>query len=159
MLKKVAPAKASVLLLGESGTGKTLVARIIHEMSARADGPFVKINCAALPENLLESELFGHARGAFTGATDEKPGRFEEADGGTIFLDEIAEMPIALQAKLLRFLQDKEFERLGSSKTCKVDVRIIAATNQNLRFWWTISNSVKISTTGSTCSPAFASLA
>ena len=132
LLKKVAPAKASVLLLGESGTGKTLVARIIHEMSARADGPFVKINCAALPENLLESELFGHARGAFTGATDEKPGRFEEADGGTIFLDEITEMPVGLQAKLLRFLQDKEFERLGSPKTLKVDVRIIAATNQNL---------------------------
>ncbi|MCF8032314.1 MAG: sigma 54-interacting transcriptional regulator [Desulfarculaceae bacterium] len=131
-LAKVAPAKASVLLLGESGTGKTLVARIIHEMSARADGPFVKINCAALPENLLESELFGHAKGAFTGATEEKPGRFEQADGGTIFLDEIAEMPISLQAKLLRFLQDKEFERLGSPKTHKVDVRIIAATNQNL---------------------------
>lgn len=132
MLKKVAPAKASVLLLGESGTGKTLVARIIHEMSARADGPFVKINCAALPENLLESELFGHAKGAFTGATEEKPGRFEEADGGTVFLDEIAETPISLQAKLLRFLQDKEFERLGSPKTRKVNVRIIAATNQNL---------------------------
>ena len=132
MLKKVAPAKASVLLLGESGTGKTLVARIIHEMSDRADGPFVKINCAALPENLLESELFGHAKGAFTGAVEEKPGRFEEADGGTIFLDEIAEMPIGLQAKLLRFLQDKEFERLGSPITRKVDVRIIAATNQNL---------------------------
>ncbi|MEW5911098.1 MAG: sigma 54-interacting transcriptional regulator [Thermodesulfobacteriota bacterium] len=132
MLHKVAPAKASVLLLGESGTGKTLVARIIHEMSARADGPFVKINCAAVPENLLESELFGYARGAFTGATEGKPGRFEEADGGTIFLDEVAEMPVALQAKLLRFLQDKEFERLGSPKTRKVDVRIIAATNQNL---------------------------
>lgn len=132
MLKKVAPAKAGVLLLGESGTGKTLVARIIHEMSTRADGPFVKINCAALPENLLESELFGHAKGAFTGATDEKPGRFEQADGGTIFLDEIAEMPVSLQAKLLRFLQDKEFERLGSPKTRKVDVRIIAATNQDL---------------------------
>ena len=132
LLGKVAPAKASVLLLGESGTGKTLVARIIHEMSNRADGPFVKINCAALPENLLESELFGHAKGAFTGAIEEKPGRFEEADGGTIFLDEIAEMPVALQAKLLRFLQDKEFERLGSPKTHKVDVRIIAATNQNL---------------------------
>lgn len=132
LLGKVAPAKASVLLLGESGTGKTLVARIIHEMSKRADGPFVKINCAALPENLLESELFGHTKGAFTGATEEKPGRFENADGGTIFLDEIAEMPVALQAKLLRFLQDKEFERLGSPKTHKVDVRIIAATNQDL---------------------------
>jgi Nif-specific regulatory protein len=132
MVSKVAPAKASVLLLGESGTGKTLVARVIHELSARADGPFVKINCAALPENLLESELFGHAKGAFTGATEAKPGRFEEADGGTIFLDEIAEMPFGLQAKLLRFLQDKEFERLGSTETRKVDVRIIAATNQPL---------------------------
>jgi Nif-specific regulatory protein len=132
MLQKVAPAKASVLLLGESGTGKTLVARIIHEISTRADGPFVKINCAALPENLLESELFGHAKGAFTGAVEDKAGRFEEADSGTIFLDEIAEMPVGLQAKLLRFLQDKEFERLGSPKTKKVDVRIIAATNQNL---------------------------
>ena len=132
MLTKVAPAKASVLLLGESGTGKTLVARIIHEMSAWADGPFVKINCASLPENLLESELFGHSKGAFTGASEDKPGRFEEADGGTIFLDEIAEMPVGLQAKLLRFLQEKEFERLGSTKTLKVEVRIIAATNQDL---------------------------
>ncbi|MGD8562024.1 MAG: sigma 54-interacting transcriptional regulator [Desulfarculaceae bacterium] len=132
MFKRVAPAKASVLLLGESGTGKTLVARIIHEMSKQADGPFVKINCATLPENLLESELFGHTRGAFTGAAEDRPGRFEEADGGTVFLDEITEMPIGLQAKLLRFLQDKEFERLGSGKTIKVDVRIIAATNQNL---------------------------
>ena len=132
MVRKVAPSKASVLLLGESGTGKTLVARIIHEISNRTDGPFVKINCAALPETLLESELFGHERGAYTGATESKPGRFEEADGGTILLDEIAEMPVALQAKLLRVLQDKEFERLGSTTTLRVDVRIIAATNQDL---------------------------
>lgn len=132
LLAKVAPAKASVLLLGESGTGKTLVARIIHELSRRAEGPFVKINCAALPESLLESELFGHEKGAFTGATESRAGRFEEADGGTVFLDEIAEMAPGLQAKLLRFLQDHEFERLGSGRTRKVDVRIIAATNQDL---------------------------
>ncbi|NTV43082.1 MAG: sigma 54-interacting transcriptional regulator, partial [Syntrophobacteraceae bacterium] len=132
LIKKVAPSKASVLLLGESGTGKTLIARIIHELSTRAKFPFVKINCASLPENLLESELFGHERGAFTGAAKAKPGRFEEADGGTIFLDEIGELPHSLQAKLLRFLQEHEFERLGSSKTRKVDVRIIAATNRDL---------------------------
>ncbi|MCB2187196.1 MAG: sigma 54-interacting transcriptional regulator [Deltaproteobacteria bacterium] len=132
MIAKVAPSKASVLLMGESGTGKTLVARVIHELSSRADGPFVKVNCAALPETLLESELFGHERGAFTGASETKPGRCEEADGGAIFLDEIAEMPLGLQAKLLRFLQEREFERLGSTKTRKVDVRIIAATNQDL---------------------------
>ncbi len=132
LIKKVSPSKASVLLLGESGTGKTLIARIIHELSTRAKFPFVKINCASLPENLLESELFGHERGAFTGAAKAKPGRFEEADGGTIFLDEIGELPHSLQAKLLRFLQEHEFERLGSSKTRKVDVRIIAATNRDL---------------------------
>ncbi len=132
LVKKVAPAKASVLLLGESGTGKTLVARVIHTLSSRAAAPFVKINCAALPENLLESELFGHERGAFTGATSAKSGRVEEAHGGSIFLDEVAELTLPLQAKLLRFLQDREFERLGSTKTRKVDVRIIAATNADL---------------------------
>lgn len=132
LIIKVAPSRASVLLLGESGTGKTLIARIIHELSNRAKFPFVKINCASLPENLLESELFGHEKGAFTGAATAKPGRFEEADGGTIFLDEIGELPHSLQAKLLRFLQEHEFERLGSSKTRKVDVRIIAATNRDL---------------------------
>ena len=132
MLRKVAPSKASVLLLGESGTGKTLLARIIHELSNRAKYPFVKVNCASLPENLLESELFGYERGAFTGATRSKAGRFEEADGGTIFLDEIGELTLSLQSKLLRFLQEREFERLGSTRTRKVDVRIIAATNRDL---------------------------
>lgn len=132
LIKKVAPSKASVLLLGESGTGKTLVARIIHELSNRSKYPFVKINCASLPENLLESELFGHEKGAFTGAMKAKAGRFEEADGGTIFLDEIGELSLPLQAKLLRFLQEREFERLGSTKTRKVDVRIITATNRDL---------------------------
>ncbi|NLI83400.1 MAG: nif-specific transcriptional activator NifA [Deltaproteobacteria bacterium] len=132
LIRRVAPSKALVLLLGESGTGKTLIARIIHELSNRTKFPFVKINCASLPENLLESELFGHEKGAFTGAAKAKPGRFEEADGGTIFLDEIGELPYSLQAKLLRFLQEREFERLGSSRTRKVDVRIIAATNRDL---------------------------
>ena len=132
LIKKVAPSKASVLLLGESGTGKTLIARLIHELSNRAKFPFVKINCASLPENLLESELFGHEKGAFTGAVKAKAGRFEEAEGGTIFLDEIGELSLALQVKILRFLQEREFERLGSTRTKKVDVRVIAATNRVL---------------------------
>lgn len=132
LIRKVAPTKATVLLLGESGTGKTLVAQIIHELSARHRFPFIKINSASLPENLLESELFGHEKGAFTGATDTKRGRVEEADGGTLFLDEIGEVSMQLQAKLLRFLQDKEFERIGNPKTRKVDVRIVAATNIDL---------------------------
>lgn len=131
-VRKVAPSRASVLLLGESGTGKTLIAQIVHNLSTRSDHAFVKINCAALPEPLLESELFGYDKGAFTGATRSRPGRFEEADNGTVFLDEVAELSLPLQAKLLRFLQDREFERLGSTKTRKVDVRIIAATNTDL---------------------------
>jgi len=132
MIERVAPTRATVLLLGESGTGKTLVARIIHDLSDRAQRPFVKVNCAAIPENLLESELFGHEKGAFTGATASRPGRFEEAHGGTIFLDEIGELPLPLQSKLLRVLQEREMERLGSNATRKVDVRIISATNRDL---------------------------
>jgi Nif-specific regulatory protein len=131
-IEKVAPSKASVLLLGESGTGKTLVAKILHELSTRSGSPFVKINCASLPENLLESELFGYEKGAFTGALKSKAGRVEEADGGTIFMDEIGELTLPLQAKLLRFLQEKEFERLGGTNTHKVDVRVLAATNRDL---------------------------
>ena len=132
-IEKVAPSRATVLLLGESGTGKELVARAIHEASPRKDAAFVKVNCAALPENLLEAELLGHDKGAFTGASGSKPGRFEMADGGTIFLDEIGEMPILLQAKLLRVIQERQFERLGGINTITVDVRIIAATNIDLQ--------------------------
>ena len=131
-IRKVAPSKASVLLLGESGTGKTLVAQIIHELSTRSRAPFVKINCASLPENLLESELFGYEKGAFTGANKSKLGRVEEADGGTLFLDEVGELTLPLQAKLLRFIQEREFERRGGAVTKKVDVRVIAATNKDL---------------------------
>ncbi len=129
---RLADSTMSVLIEGESGTGKELIAHFIHNRSARADKPFVKINCAALPEELLESELFGHIKGAFTGATRDRQGRFELADGGTIFLDEVAEISPAIQAKLLRVIQSKEFERVGESVTRKVDVRIIAATNRDL---------------------------
>jgi Nif-specific regulatory protein len=132
IIAKVASSKVTVLLLGESGTGKELVARAIHEGGNRKDQPFIKVNCAALPETLLESELFGHERGAFTGAHAVRPGRFELADCGTIFLDEIGEMPLSLQAKMLRVLQEKQFERIGGSKTFTVDVRIVAATNVSL---------------------------
>ena len=128
----VAPTEASVLILGESGTGKELIANALHQGSNRTDKRFIKVNCAALPETLLESELFGHEKGAFTGAVGRRPGRFELADGGTIFLDEIAEMTLATQAKLLRVLQEREFEPLGSTKTVKVDIRIIAASNKIL---------------------------
>ncbi|MCK6557700.1 sigma-54-dependent Fis family transcriptional regulator [candidate division KSB1 bacterium] len=129
---RVAESSISVLIEGESGTGKELVAQLIYQKSPRAGRPFVKINCAALPENLLESELFGHVKGAFTGAVKDRQGRFAMADGGTIFLDEIAELSPTIQAKLLRVLQSKEFERVGESKTTQVDVRVIAATNKNL---------------------------
>ena len=121
-----------MLLRGESGTGKELIAKAIHEMSARANGPFIKINCAALPESVLESELFGHEKGAFTGAIASRKGRFELADKGTLFLDEIGEISAAFQAKLLRVLQEQEFERVGGNQTIKVNVRIVAATNRNL---------------------------
>ena len=132
LAKRVADSDLSVLLEGESGTGKELFAQLIHDESGRVNEPFIKINCAAIPDNLLESELFGHVKGAFSGAVKDRKGRFEMADGGTVFLDEIAEMAPALQAKLLRFLQQKEFEPVGSGITRKVDVRIIAATNINL---------------------------
>jgi Nif-specific regulatory protein len=129
---KVAPSQATVLLLGESGTGKELIARATHQESPRREKPFIKVNCAALPENLLESELLGHEKGAFTGAIFAKKGRFELAHTGTLFLDEIAELSLSLQAKLLRVLQEQEFERLGGTKTIEVDVRVIAATNRSL---------------------------
>ncbi|MEW5745466.1 MAG: nif-specific transcriptional activator NifA [Nitrospirota bacterium] len=129
---KVAPSKANVLLRGESGTGKELVAKAVHYMSPRAKGPFIKFNCASIPEGLLESELFGHERGAFTGAMTMRKGRFELAGSGTIFLDEIGDLPLTLQPKILRVLQEKEFERVGGEKTIRVDVRLIAATSRNL---------------------------
>ncbi len=131
-VEQIAATDTPVIVLGETGTGKELIARAIHSSSLRKDRPLLKINCAALPSNLIESELFGYERGAFTGAFDRRLGRFEVADGATLFLDEIGELPLELQAKLLRVIQDGEFERLGSSRTIKVDVRIIAATNRNL---------------------------
>jgi Nif-specific regulatory protein len=129
---KVAPTETTVLLTGESGTGKEVVARFIHRGSPRADGPFVALNCAALPETLLESELFGHEKGAFTGATAARPGRIEQAAGGGLFLDEVGEMSPSVQAKLLRVLQEREYQRLGGTRPMKADVRVIAATNRNL---------------------------
>jgi DNA-binding NtrC family response regulator len=133
LVERVAPTNSTVLIGGESGVGKDLVARAIHEHSQRASGPFVKINSTAIPETLLESELFGYEKGAFSGATVSKPGKFEMANNGTLFLDEIGDVPAATQVKLLRVLQDREFERLGSTKTQKVDVRLVAATNRDLR--------------------------
>jgi DNA-binding NtrC family response regulator len=132
-IERVAPTRATVLLAGESGVGKDLIARAIHFHSPRRDRPLVKINCTALPENLMESELFGYEKGAFTGANTSKPGKFEQADTGTVFLDEIGDVPAAIQVKLLRILQEREFERLGSNTTRHIDVRVIAATNQDLR--------------------------
>jgi DNA-binding NtrC family response regulator len=132
-VERVAPTNSTVLLGGESGVGKDLIARAIHEKSRRASGPFIKINSTAIPENLLESELFGYEKGAFTGAVGSKPGKFELADKGTLFLDEIGDVPAATQVKLLRVLQEREFERLGGTRTLKVDVRLVAATNRDLR--------------------------
>lgn len=132
LANRIAPSGLSVLIEGESGTGKELFAQLLHNRSERSDKPFVKVNCAALPENLLESELFGHIKGAFTGAIKDRKGRFEAADGGTIFLDEIAELTPALQVKLLRILQEKEYERLGESHSRSVNVRVLSATNKNI---------------------------
>src|SRR6185437_654294 len=131
-VQKVADSDSTVMIQGESGTGKELVARMLHFNSLRKDRPLVPVNCGAIPENLLESELFGHEKGAFTGATHARMGRFELANGGTIFLDEIGEMSLPLQVKLLRVLQEREFERVGGNRTIHVDVRIVAATNQDL---------------------------
>src|SRR5204863_242724 len=128
----VAGSEATVLLMGESGTGKELLARAVHYNSARSSGPFEAINCASIPETLLESELFGHEKGAFTGAIRQKPGKFEVASGGTVFLDEVGEISLAAQVKLLRFLEERKFERVGGTEPVSVDVRIVSATNQNL---------------------------
>jgi transcriptional regulator with PAS, ATPase and Fis domain len=133
LVGKVAPTESTVLILGESGTGKELIARAIHLQSKRGQGAFVPVNCAALPENLIESELFGYVRGAFTGAANSRRGLIEEADGGTLFLDEIGDMPLATQVKLLRFLENSEVRRLGDNETRIVDVRILAATNVDLK--------------------------
>jgi DNA-binding NtrC family response regulator len=132
VIKQVADSKATILVTGESGTGKELIARAIHYQSSRREKPFVTINCAAIPEALIESELFGHERGAFTSAYEKKIGRFELAHGGSLFLDEIGELSLSTQAKMLRFLEEKEFTRVGSAKNIKVDVRLISATNKNL---------------------------
>ena len=132
-IERVGPTRATVLLAGESGVGKDLIARAIHFHSPRKDRPLVKINCTAIPENLMESELFGYEKGAFTGAQTSKPGKFEQADTGTVFLDEIGDVPANIQVKLLRVLQEREFERLGSNQTRHIDVRVVAATNQDLR--------------------------
>ena len=132
-ITRVAPTRATVLLAGESGVGKDMIARAIHQHSPRKDRPFVKINCTAIPENLMESELFGYEKGAFTGANVSKPGKFEQANTGTVMLDEIGDVPPSIQVKLLRILQEREFERLGSNKTLQTDVRVVAATNVDLR--------------------------
>ncbi len=132
MIERVAPSKTNVLIIGESGTGKELVARALHELSPVKAGPFVAVNCGAIPETLIESELFGHKKGSFTGAVADKEGLFQVADGGTLFLDEVGELPLTMQVKLLRSLQDRTIRRVGGNDNIKIDVRIVAATNRNL---------------------------
>src|SRR6202453_3789817 len=144
----VAPTDSTVLVMGETGTGKELIARAVHNLSPRAGRPFVKVNCAAIPFDLLESELFGHERGAFTGAIAQKIGRFEMSDTGSLFLDEIGDIPLALQSKLLRVLQEQEFERLGSGRTHRINVRLIAATHRDLSGKIARANSEATCTTG-----------
>jgi transcriptional regulator with GAF, ATPase, and Fis domain len=131
-VSKVAPVETTVLLTGETGTGKELIARAIHECSPRKDRPLIKVNCGAIPQGVVESELFGHEKGAFTGALQRRIGRFELADGGTLFMDEVGELPLEVQVKLLRVLQEQEFERVGSPRSQRVDVRLVAATNRDL---------------------------
>lgn len=133
MVRRVAGTPWSVLIRGETGTGKELIARLIHELSPRKSGPFTEVNCAAVPENLFESELFGHEKGAFTGASAQRKGRFEASQNGTLFLDEVGELPVNLQAKLLRALQEKRISRVGSEKEIEIDVRVLAATNRDLK--------------------------
>src|SRR5262249_51521494 len=132
LVEKVAPSTASVVIVGETGTGKELVARAIHDLSPRRKGPLIGVNCPAIPPGLAESELFGHERGAFTDAVEARPGKFELAHGGTIFLDEVAELPLDLQAKLLRVLQEREAHRVGGYKVRKLDIRVVAASNRHL---------------------------
>jgi transcriptional regulator with GAF, ATPase, and Fis domain len=132
MVRQVAPLKSPVLLMGETGAGKEVIANAIHNLSLRSNGPFIRVNCGAIPPTLMDSELFGHEKGAFTGALFQKRGRFERADGGTIFLDEIGELPLEAQVRLLRVLQEKEIERVGGTETIQVDIRVIAATHRNL---------------------------
>ena len=155
MIHRVARTDATVLIAGETGTGKELIAQSIHQNSLRRDKPFIKVNCAAVSETLIESEFFGHEKGAFTGATNNRIGRFELADGGTLLLDEISEVSLALQAKLLRVLQENELERVGGTKTIKVDVRILATTNRNCSKPLTKVNFEKTSTIALMYSPLF----
>jgi transcriptional regulator with GAF, ATPase, and Fis domain len=148
LTRRVAPTNATVLLTGETGTGKELVARALHRLSTRSKGPFVRVNCGALSESLLESELFGHVKGAFTSAVDNRTGRFEAAHGGTIFLDEINSVSYTLQVKLLRVLQEHEFERVGDTRTIRVDCRIVAATNRDFSRRSSVTAFVKTCITG-----------
>ena len=143
MIRQIAPTRATVLIMGETGTGKGVAAQTIHQNSSRRDAPFVTLNCASLAEGVIESELFGHERGAFTGAVQTHKGRFEIADGGTLFLDEVSEMSLATQAKLLQVIEDREFERVGGTRPIKVDVRLIAATNRDLEQHSRRANSVR----------------